>query len=120
MSPERWQQTERLYHAVASRPPEERAPLLDRECAGDVELRAEVERMLAVESCNGFLQAPAMELAARSLAALAPTRPGSRFGSYEIVALMGVGGMGEIYKARDTRLERFVAIKIGASNTWTM
>ena len=113
MGPERWQEVERIYHAVAARPREERAPLLDQECAGDAELCAEVGRMLAVESQgNGFLEAPAMEVAARALAAGARIHPGSRFGSYEIVALLGAGGMGEVYKARDTRLNRIVAIKV--------
>jgi serine/threonine protein kinase len=116
MGPERWQQVERIYHAVAARPREERAPLLDRECAGDADLRAEVERMLAVESRGiGFLETPAMEVAAQALADATPVRLGSRLGPYEIVALLGGGGMGEVYKARDTRLNRTVAIKVLAS-----
>jgi hypothetical protein len=96
MGPERWQQVDRIYHAVSAQPLEERAPWLDRECAGDAGLRAEVERMLAVESRGtGFLQAPAMEVVARALAAALPVRPGSRFGPYEIVALLGPEAWGK-------------------------
>ena len=113
MAPEHWGQVERIYHAVAARPREERSVLLDRECAGDAELRSEVERMLAVESRGkGFLETPAMEIAARAWAEAAPFRTGNRFGPYEIIARLGAGGMGEVYKARDTRLNRTVAIKV--------
>uniref|UniRef100_Q01VZ5 Serine/threonine protein kinase n=1 Tax=Solibacter usitatus (strain Ellin6076) TaxID=234267 RepID=Q01VZ5_SOLUE len=113
MGSERWQQIERIYHAVADRPHEARAPFLDRECGGDAGLRAEVERMLAVESRGiGFLEMTAMDVVARALAEATPLGAGSRFGPYEIVALLGAGGMGEVYKARDTRLNRTVAIKV--------
>ncbi len=113
MGPERWQKIEQTYHAVAALPREERAPWLERECEGDAELRAEVERMLAVDSGGiGFLETPAMEVAARALAEAAPLRTGSRFGPYEIGGLLGAGGMGEVYRARDPRLNRTVAIKV--------
>ena len=113
MGPERWQQGERIYHAVAARPRDEWTTMLDRECGGDADLRVEVERMLAAESRGiGFLDSPAMEVIARALAAATPMRSGSRFGPYEIGALLGAGGMGEVYKARDTRLNRTVAIKV--------
>ena len=113
MDPARWQQVERIYHAAAERPNEERASFLDKECAGDTDLRAEVERMLTVEADVGvFLDAPAMEMAARAWAAAEPVPLGSRLGPYEIVGLLGAGAMGEVYRARDMRLDRTVAIKL--------
>jgi serine/threonine protein kinase/formylglycine-generating enzyme required for sulfatase activity/cephalosporin-C deacetylase-like acetyl esterase len=114
MTPERWLQVERIYHEAEARPPGERASFLDQACAGDAGLRGEVERMLAGDSeAAGFLEAPAVEMAARALAAGAVRiPPGSRLGPYEIVSLAGAGGMGEVYQARDTRLNRTVAIKV--------
>ena len=114
MTPERWLQVERIYHEAEARPPGERASFLDQACAGDAGLRGEVERMLAGDSeAAGFLEAPAVEMAARALAADAVRiSPGSRLGPYEIVSFAGAGGMGEVYQARDTRLNRTVAIKV--------
>ena len=113
MTPERWLQVERIYHEAGALLPGERASFLDQGCAGDADLRREVERMLAGEAeAAGFLEAPAVEVAARALAAnAARISPGSRLGPYEIVSLVGAGGMGEVYRARDTRLNRTVAIK---------
>ena len=114
MTPERWLQVERIYHEAEARPPGERASFLDQACSGDAGLRGEVERMLAGDSeAAGFLEAPAVEMAARALAADAVRiSPGSRLGPYEIVSFAGAGGMGEVYQARDTRLNRTVAIKV--------
>ena len=114
MTSERWQQIERIYHEVVARPAAERPSFLEEACAGDAELRAEVERMLACEdAADGFLESPAVEVAARALAAgSGGLSAGSRLGQYEVVSLAGVGGMGEVWKARDTRLKRFAAIKV--------
>src|SRR5271157_2423315 len=114
MTPERWLQVERIYHEAEAQPAGERASFLDQACAGDAGLRGEVERMLAGDSeAAGFLEVPAVEMAARALAADAVRiSPGSRLGPYEVVSFAGAGGMGEVYKARDTRLNRTVAIKV--------
>jgi serine/threonine protein kinase/Tol biopolymer transport system component len=110
MTPERWQEVERLYHAVAARPEAERGPLLDRECGLDTALRAEVERMLAAEGDGaGFLDEPAVKAA---VALPERISPGSRLGPYEVLSFIGAGGMGRVYKARDSRLNRLVAIKV--------
>ena len=69
MTPGRWEQIERIYQEAAARPAAERASFLDQACAGDAELRAEVERMLSCASgSGGFLESPAVEVAARALA----------------------------------------------------
>src|SRR5271157_4034594 len=114
MTPERWLQVERIYQEAEGRPRGERASFLDQACGGDADLREEVERMLAGDSAAaGFLETPAVEMAARALAAEAVRiSPGSRLGPYEVVSFAGAGGMGEVYKARDTRLNRTVAIKL--------
>ncbi|MCE5310964.1 MAG: hypothetical protein LLG20_25255 [Acidobacteriales bacterium] len=114
MTPERWERIERIYQEAAARPAAERALFLDQACAGDSELRAEVERMLSCGSeSGGFLESPAVEVAAQALAeGTGALSPGNRLGPYEIVSLAGVGGMGEVWKARDMRLKRFVALKI--------
>jgi eukaryotic-like serine/threonine-protein kinase len=112
MTAERWQQVERIYRDAAARRPSERCAFLEKACAGDRELRDEVERMLSGEAgISGFLEARAVDVAARELAR-ERISSGSRIGPYEIVSLLGAGGMGEVYKARDTRLNRAVAIKV--------
>src|SRR5918993_6084705 len=111
---ERWQQVEGLYHAALQRPPLERTGFLDQACTDDAELRSEVESLLAAAAGGeGFLEVSALEVTARALAAEFPRlRAGQRLGAYEIVAPLGAGGVGEVYTARDTRLERTVALKV--------
>jgi eukaryotic-like serine/threonine-protein kinase len=114
MTAGRWQQIERIYHDASARPAGERAPFLEQACGGDRELRVEVERMLAGDrEAGSFLNTPALDVAARELAARGGAiSPGSRLGPYEILSLAGAGGMGEVWKARDTRLKRLAAVKV--------
>ena len=114
MTPERWQQIERLYHAALERAPAERPAFLDAVCADDADLRAEVDSLVAAAARGDtFLEASALQVTARTLASELPrVAVGQRLGSYQILAPLGAGGMSEVYTARDTRLERTVAIKV--------
>lgn len=114
MDPERWQQIDKLLEEVLERPREQRRAFLDTACTGDESLRKEVEALLAAhERQEGVLDSPALEVAARGItAAKAGSLVGHRLGPYQIVSFLGAGGMGEVYKARDTRLDRLDALKI--------
>jgi Protein kinase domain/WD40-like Beta Propeller Repeat len=113
MSPERWAEVERVYHAALGRDVGERAGFVRDACAGDEELRREVEGLLAQPASGDFLAAPAIAGAAELVSAPgAFVLTGRRIGVYQIQTLLGTGGMGEVYRARDTELGRDVAIKI--------
>lgn len=111
---DRWQQIERLYNAALELDVAERDAFLARACAGNETLRREVRSLLDYEhAADRFLERPAVMEAARSIAA--DTRPplsGRRIAGYDILALIGAGGMGEVYRARDVRLGREVAFKV--------
>jgi TolB-like protein len=115
MTPERWQKIEQLYHAALAREECQRAAYLQEVCPGDDTLRQEVESLLAQHNAAGsFLDAPAIEVAAKALAEdLSQSSPmGKQLGSYKILSLLGAGAMGEVYLARDSKLNRDVAIKV--------
>ncbi len=105
---------EELFHAALALDPSRRAAFLDSSCARDPDLRAEVQDLIFMhEKPGGFLNAPAYELGANppgkyETAALA----GKSFGHYKVLECIGTGGMGIVYRARDTHLDRSVAIKI--------
>ena len=110
MERERRDQISYLYQAALARPAEERGAFLKEACARDESLRHEVESLLGYEDAAAeFLEVPVVRAAA---AVGQPSMIGRHVGAYAIVAPLGVGGMGEVYRAHDTKLRRDVAIKI--------
>jgi serine/threonine protein kinase/Tol biopolymer transport system component len=110
---ERERTIERICQAALEHPVAERAAIVAEACRGDESLRREVEALLGQEGASAFLETPALAVAAHGVRAMAPALGvGQRLGVYTIVAALDAGGMGEVYRARDTRLGRDVAIKV--------
>jgi eukaryotic-like serine/threonine-protein kinase len=112
MQADRWQQIERFFHAALERAPHERAAYLTQVCAGDDELRREVESLLAAH----FEVGSTIERAASDLASewLEQQRPPAKqtISHFRILSLLGKGGMGEVWLGEDIDLHRKVAVKL--------
>src|SRR5271170_2639015 len=103
---EHWRQMEELFHAAVDLPPAERAALLQE---ADPELRSAVEALLAQD--GSALERPVWEDHASILQTVTVFSVGMQLGPYKVERKIGEGGMGEVYRATDTRLSRAVAIK---------
>jgi serine/threonine protein kinase len=105
MTPERWQQIRSVLEEAMELAPEQRSAFLQRNCSADSSLRQEVETLLAAtpDARFSFLQSMPLRVTLTS---------GQKLGDYEVKSLIGSGGMGEVYRARDSRLGRDVAIKV--------
>src|SRR5438270_7466167 len=113
MTPEQWSLIGKLYEGALEKNAAERASFLSHACGQDQLLRSEVESLLAAEQKAGeFLQPNGADTTPGPAVMELPSFAAKKLNQYEILSPLGCGGMGEVYRALDTRLKREVAIKI--------
>src|SRR5262247_4609794 len=98
--PDRWRQISATYQEAVELTAAKREAYLTHACGGDAQLRREVEALLAQDPPASFLGSPVT------------LPPGSRIGAYELLEVIGAGGMGIVYRARDLKLQREIALKV--------
>lgn len=113
LDPERWQHLKELFEAAVDKRASERAEFLDKACGSDPALRKEVEALLNTCDSDAFLEKPAYEAVPELFESEAgDSLVGTHLGPYDLLSRIGKGGMGIVYLAQDTRLDRQVAIKM--------
>jgi eukaryotic-like serine/threonine-protein kinase len=114
MAPEHWERVSALYHALEALPMADRRAYLLQHCDGEPAILEEVESLLAAHDAAGtFLERDEPDGTDEGGSGAQPiVPPGTRLGAFEILSWIGAGGMGQVYRARDTRLDRLVALKL--------
>jgi eukaryotic-like serine/threonine-protein kinase len=112
MNPDRWRQVADVYESAVEREPAARQAFLSEACRDDSDLRREVESLLAQDHTTLVVDQDMLAVAAVVLDRPSRLQPGAALGSYRVEALIGAGGMGEVYRAHDTKLNRDIALKV--------
>ena len=112
MHSERWEQIARLYEQALDEEPSARPAFVARSCGDDLDMRREIETLLAHDDEPGPIDRPVWSAASDLLEPAPGLAPGTALGPYQIDRLVGEGGMGQVFRAVDTRLNRTVAVKI--------